>query len=230
MLPDTRVADFIPDSQLRAWFQTADLSIHLFSDRADPIAARQFDLARNFDKPIVAATVAPLDTAGFPPQVGLPVLLTSSGSPQLVHDWKQRVMDQVQTRLHPPPPAEESGEPATVYLICHPSDFLLANELRETLLDHNIEVLLPTTRFREPERARRDHESKLARSRGALLYWGHASEDWFLVRATYLAPPFDGKPAPSGGGLVIRESDGVSSEALLPFIAKLNRGSAGALV
>ena len=122
---------------------------------------------------MVVATLQPLDTTGFPAECGIPVLIAGQGGAMLAGDWKQRLVDQIRKRLQPPDDMDnhEHGEPLQIYVFCRSKgDLGDAADLIDTLRDRRCEVFRPDFRIVDPAKQQRDHEAKLARSHGVVLF------------------------------------------------------------
>jgi hypothetical protein len=136
---------------------------------------------------------------------------------------------------------KRNGHPR-VYVLCDrrdSDDTRQAWTLRKAIIEHEgFDVVLPETGPLDPRELREDHEQKLDSSDAVLLYWGHASREWFeenwddvrlaprLLRseayrsqAVYVTDPQEKKPLPDA--LVIPQSDQFRYGALDPFLAPL---------
>jgi hypothetical protein len=187
-VPDERVASFTSDDLIRGMIESADLSVHFFSGAADPLASRQFEIARTMAKSMVLATLVPLDTAGLPAECGIPVLIAGQGGlTPLSGDWKQRLIDQIRKRLQPAetPDDDQPGAPLHIYVCCSTKGNLgEAADLIDTLRERQCEVLRPDFRILDPSRQQQDHEGKLGRADGVVLFGAEAQAAHAMIDPT----------------------------------------------
>jgi hypothetical protein len=143
-----------------------------------------------------------------------------------------------------PPPAPESSDHLSVYLVCDGPDRDAAMPIEDFLFDQGFEVVLPAMEGDEIE-IREDHKQSLLMCDAALIYCGVASEAWLraqlrelmkapgfgrekpmLARAIYLGAPLS--PAKerfrTHEAEVIRGGESFSPPSLDSFIGAL-RGS-----
>jgi hypothetical protein len=90
-----------------------------------------------------------------------------------IHDILERRPSIRESRA---PDAAAQAEPV-VYLVCDPRDLEAALHLRDYLVAHAVEAVLPLMEGDEPE-IRSDHQQNLVACDAALVYWGGASEAW----------------------------------------------------
>jgi hypothetical protein len=238
ILPDEEITRLVSDTQIRGWLEQCDLSIHLFGDGQDEAANRQLALAQQGGRPRLLCGNSPAT---------LPRLVDSGNMPLLLGGvtWKEDLIARVRTALSPTKPeAVQSGKPF-VYLVCdrESNDYDCCYELKELIQEdtayRDYEVELPAG-LRDSRKLRRDHEEKLQRCDGVMLYWGEAEPGWFqlqdeqLVRACvemrrqfgveakYLR---GGRSAPSTRGELILRQRGEQPKIddLRPFLDRLQQ-------
>ena len=143
--------------------------------------------------------------------------------------------------------SSNGGGPASVYLICDREDLGEVAPLEDYLFSRGFNVLLPALEGDETL-LREDHKANLVECDAALVYYGRASDVWLrmkqrelqkvagygrarpmLAKAIYIAGP----PTPAKQfvrdqeALVVKSFEGFASEALAPFVERVEKGVRG---
>jgi hypothetical protein len=110
-----------------------------------------------------------------------------SGLTSLSGDWKQRLIDQIRKRLQPAetPDDDQPGAPLHIYVCCSTKGNLgEAADLIDTLRERQCEVLRPDFRILDPSRQQQDHEGKLGRADGVVLFGAEAQAAHAMIDPT----------------------------------------------
>jgi hypothetical protein len=174
VLPNQVVTEQTSQDVIRQWQEQCNVVVLLSGSEADEVTERQLSVARDLEKACVIA-VTDLDRAAQRLWTGDPaILLTRQG-------WHEEIIERVMGKLQPPIEPAPLTEARSVYLLCSPEDYEASNELRKLILANvaGFEVMLPEFSLGDPFKFLKDHEDKLRRCEGLILYWGHAERSWF---------------------------------------------------
>lgn len=193
VLPDIEIDPTNVESVTANGLEDARLSVHLFGACEHLLSERQATIAMDKGRPMVIWTSsAELHRRETP--YGRFLLDLMKHSDYLDRKPLEDVKTEVMKLLEPGPQTARTaaaGGPRRVYILCNrtePEDIRQAWQIRKWIMERDhFEVVLPEMAPLDPAELIEDHRAKLQGCEGLLLYWGHASKDWFETSRNDLA-------------------------------------------
>jgi len=207
------------DEDIRGELADSDLSLHIFSAETDPLAERQFEIARESGMPALVVTRNPEEARRHHLDPSPAIYLAD---PNAISHLIERVNGHLGPRRAP---AAHSARP--VLLLYKPDqDWRYADDLTQMLRDRGAEVFPPSDPSPDPFLKLDDYVGDMRQAAAVVVCWGDAPGEWLdgldrklsvlrmrdkqlglLARAKYIVEPPQKQRPPGRNEFIIRRED-----------------------